>query len=239
MESTTTDSLFGGAIRMNQYVTGYRYSIDPVLLAHFIRPGVSDRVTDLGTGSGIIPVILAFRYPGLSIWGIEIQKRLADLAWENIRENKLSHAVTIINGDMTRPSGLPEPGHMDYVVSNPPYVPFQAGRLNPSSEKAMARHELTITLQGLVQAAVVLLKKEGRFALIFPRNRLEELMAHLKASGLEPQRLRNVHPLAQGPPKLVLVEAVKDGRPDLTVEPPLFIYQSQDTYSDEVKMMFR
>ena len=237
MDDHTIDILFGGAIRMTQKKDGYRYSIDPVLLSHFAHPGFHDRVIDLGTGSGIIPAILSHRHPGLCITGIEIQPSLSALARKNIKDNNLDKQVTIICGDMTESLEIPNDS-ADLVLSNPPYTRYQAGRLNPNNEKAIARHEINIRLHELVFTASGMLKKGGRFALIFPQNRLVDLLVQLRNHGLEPRRLRMVHPMNGGPAKRVLVDAVKGGNPDLGVEPPLVIFQSRGIYSDEVKNMF-
>ncbi|MBU1169792.1 MAG: methyltransferase [Proteobacteria bacterium] len=224
---------------MKQYLSGYRYTIDPVLLAHFVRPGSKDRVMDLGTGAGIIPAILSHRYPGLTICGIEIQARLAKLALSNIQENDLAHGVSIICGDMTQPSVFPTSGDMDFVLSNPPYIPHRAGRLNPSDEKAIARHEVKITLRQLILTAVSLLKDKGHFAVIYPQNRLVDLLIEMRAAGLEPRTLQMVQPHSGGTVKRVLVESVKGGKPDLTILKTLSIYQRPGIYSDEIKDMFR
>lgn len=238
MDSVSTEDLFEGTLRMKQPRAGYRYTIDPVLVAHFVRPTSHARIMDLGTGSGIIPLILCHRYPNASIWGIEIQGRLADLAKCNVSENGLEHRITIVCGDMTRRSVLPKSGSMDMVLSNPPYIPCRAGRLNPDKEKAIARHEIHVTLAQVISTAWYLLKESGRFALILPSNRLDELIMTLEAQGFTPQTLRLVHPLPGSFAKRVLVESLKGNGAGLETLPPLTIFTQPGIYSVEVKNMF-
>ena len=237
-DACTTESLFQGAMRIRQYKQGYRYAIDPVLLAHFVRPADDHSVIDLGTGSGIIPLILAHRFPGIMITGIEIQKSLADLAKENILINGLNDRVTIIHSDMSELMGSIPGTQADLVLSNPPFIRKKAGRINPLSEKALARHEIAITLPRLIRTASDLLKRGGRFAVIYPHNRLADLVSGLENERFQPIRLRMVHPLSGGPARRVLVESVKDGCGSLVVGPPLEIFTDRGVYSDEVSSMF-
>lgn len=238
MASTTQEKLFGDTYIIRQPRTGYRYTIDSLLLAHFISPEPGQSLVDLGTGSGIIPILLLHRYPTLSVWGVEIQDRLADLAHQNIRDNGLEPSVTILHGDLTRPGDLPLPANLDWVVSNPPYTALPAGRLNPASEKAIARHEVHMTLEQLIRTAAEILTINGRFALIYPVSRLAELLGLLSRSGLAPRTLRMVHPLSRRPARRVLVEAVKGNETPVTLRPPLILQDPAGHPSDEVKRMF-
>jgi tRNA1Val (adenine37-N6)-methyltransferase len=238
MNTYTTDSLFDGALTIRQRRNGYRFTIDPVLLAHFVRPGTFDNVVDLGTGSGIIPLILSYRHPDLSITGLEIQESLSELAKKNVRTNGLSSRITILHGDMTDPklrSSLP---HTDLVVANPPYVRHSSGRINPNHEKSLARHEITVSLPQIIRVASDFLVDQGCFSLIFPHDRLTELLFSLNGGGFKPVRIRMVHPKKEGPPKRVLVEAVKFGKKETVIEPPLYIFDVHGIYSDEVAAMF-
>jgi tRNA1Val (adenine37-N6)-methyltransferase len=182
-------------------------------------------------------MILAHRHPEITLAGIEIQPALAGTAMENILENRLENRVSIISGD-----ALDLPGRdftlQDLVLSNPPFTPYGKGRINPSDEKAIARHEIRMTLEALVTTAASLLTNIGRFAVIYPESRCGELLACLERHGLPPVRLRRIHPLAGGPAKRVLVEAAKGVRSSLTVEPSLAIYSEKGIFSDEVKNMF-
>ncbi len=236
--TVTVESLFEGEILIRQSTGGYRFTIDPVLLAHFVKPLPGDRVVDLGTGSGIMPLILAFRHPHITLAAVEIQKGLADLAAENIGLNGFSKRIALFHGDMTDPELRSSLGTATHVISNPPYTRYKSGRVNPYKEKALARHEITITLSALIETASSLLESGGFFDLIYPRERLDELFESLRCGGFAPVRLRLVHPLKGGPARRVLVESVKGKKGGLRTEPPLFIFLTHDVYSDEVAKMF-
>ncbi|MFA6011872.1 MAG: methyltransferase [Desulfobacteraceae bacterium] len=238
MDTYTTENLFEGALTIRQKRKGYRFTIDPVLLAHFVRPGANDKVVDLGTGSGIIPLILSHRYSELTVTGLEIQESLAELAKENISVNGLSNKITLIHCDMTDPKVLSRLAQTNLVVANPPYTRHIAGRINPIQEKALARHEITITLPQLILTASDILEPGGCFALIFPHDRLSELLLVLGDENFEPNRMRVVHPKKDGPPRRVLIESVKCGIKGCVIEPPLFIFEDHGVYSDEVAGMF-
>jgi tRNA1Val (adenine37-N6)-methyltransferase len=225
MDDVTWDELFGGVLRIKQKKKGYRYSIDPVLLCHFITPGPYDRIIDLGTGSGIIPVVLSHRYPGTTITGVEIQKSLADIALQNTEINGLEKKIRIICDDMRNIVDTCEPA--DLVVSNPPYMKSGSGRLNPDHEKAIARHEITITLPDLIRTAEAILKPSGRLALILPWERISDLERVLECYGLSLARIRRVHPFTDSPPIRVLAESAKNSPTGLTEEPPLVIYTAK------------
>jgi tRNA1Val (adenine37-N6)-methyltransferase len=235
----TEDILFNGAITVKQKTDGYRFTIDPVLLAHFVKPETHDRIIDMGTGTGIIPLVLSYRHPFISVTGLELQEDLEELARKNVEANGLSGKIRIFKGDMNDPGIRKSAGLHDLAVSNPPYIPLHSGRLNPIREKALARHEITVNLAGLVETAAELLKPLGRFAMIFPQNRKDELLSHLSAGGFSPARLRSVKTLKHGPVKRILVESVKGGNTTPSMEPALVIFEKQGQYSTEVAAMFR
>ena len=146
MGSVTTDTFFNGRVRVNQNQSGYRFSLDAVLLAYHVKPRPNDKVIDLGTGCGIIPVILAHRHHDITLYGIEVQKTLADVAVLNARENGMPDRITIIEKDLKIMEPKMGSGPVDIVVSNPPYRRVSSGRINPDPHRAMARHELSATL---------------------------------------------------------------------------------------------
>ena len=161
MDEVTRDSFFDGRIRLAQPRRGYRYSIDAVILANGVNPKPGQTLVDLGTGCGIIPLILAFRCPAIRIWGIELQASLAAVAEENIRENHLASTVTIVCADMraVAPESIGAP--VDIVVSNPPYRRGRSGRINPDEQRALARHEIAVTLPDLTRISRRLLRNRG------------------------------------------------------------------------------
>lgn len=236
----TDDALFDGEVVIRQRKNGYRFTVDPVILAHFVSPPTpGSRVLDLGTGCGIIPLILDYRFPGLDITGIEIQSALSAIAADNIRRNRLNGSISVYNEDMTATSDCIEPVSFDMVLSNPPYTKEGAGRLNPESEKAIARHEIHVRLGQVVETAARFLKTGAVFYTICPVNRLEELLEVMRRHRLFPDRIRKVVTIAGKPPIRVLVSAVKD---DVTVElihhEYLTIYGESETYSPEMEKMF-
>jgi tRNA1Val (adenine37-N6)-methyltransferase len=218
---------------------GYRFSLDAVLLAGLttIRPG--ERVIDLGTGCGIILLLLACRFSDCTLTGVEFQSTLARLAEKNVRLNELTERVRIIQADVrTLPPHFP-PGSFEVVLSNPPYRPLASGRLNPITEKAIARHELSGSLKTVAEAAHYLLAHGGRFYLIYPAWRLVTLCWTLRNHGLEPKTLRLVHSWDGEPASLVWAEARKGGGEELQILPPLIIYHPNGQYTPELEALFQ
>ncbi len=238
MDDYTSDSLFDGALTLRQPRNGYRFTVDSVLLAHFSSHPTGETVVDLGTGSGIIPLILAYRFPDLTVTGVEIQPGLAALAKKNATINGLDMRIHIIHDDLNRLTTDDFKVQPGCVMSNPPYIPQKNGRLNPMREKALARHEITVDLSRLVSKASELLTPDGRFSVIYPFNRLDELLTELADHGFGPERIRMVHPIKAGPPTRILVESIKGRISCPNVEKPLIIFKSHGIYSDEVEKMY-
>ncbi len=237
LDTLTHDSILGGKIQVFQEKDGYRFSLDAVLLPHFVECAPESVIVDLGSGAGVIPLILATLNPTSTIYGLEVQDSLARLAKHNVEENKMGDRVTIVQHDLRN---LPVPGcpkKVDWVVSNPPYRRLGSGRVNPQSQKAVARHEIMANLNDVIQAASRLLDRGGRFAVVYPSTRLADLIHGLKEHGLEPKRMRLVHSNTSSPARLVLVEAIKGGGAQLTVEKPLYIYKDNNAYTREVQDM--
>ncbi len=238
MPDTTSDSFFNGRLRVSQGRTGYRFSIDAVLLAHFVDPGANQHVMDLGTGCGIIPLILAFRHPTIHCTGVEIQGELANLAADNVSENHLSQRIRIVNADVKT---LPGPGDgpaADLVVCNPPYRRKHSGRVNPNHQKALARHEIRGALSDFVTCARRLLPVSGQFAAIYPAERLVDLLGQMRSADIEPKCIQPVHSFADATAKRVLVSGTRGGRPGAVVQPPLVIYREAGQYTAAVAAMF-
>jgi tRNA1Val (adenine37-N6)-methyltransferase len=235
----TTDTFFNGRIIVRQEQRGYRYSIDAVILAYYAGSGAGERVLDLGTGCGIIPLILAFRDSRIQIYGIEVQASLAKLAMENVEVNRMSRRVTILNEDMKLLRPEMTGGPVDLVVVNPPFYRADTGRVNSNPQRAVARHELMTTLFDVSTAASRMLQKGGRFLAIYTAERLCDMIAALRDASIEPKQLRMIQSgenLAAG---LVLVEGLKGGGPGVKIPPPLIIYDSKGQYTEEVSRMFQ
>ena len=238
MESLTTDSLFNGSIRVKQHRSGYRFSLDAVLLAQHAMPNPDDTVLDLGTGCGIIPLILAYRHPKIKIFGVEVQKELADIATLNIAENGMEDRIAIHCRDLKRLKHDMTCGPVDLVVTNPPYRKVESGRLNPDQQRAVAKHEIKATLFDVVETARRMLRTSGRFAIIYPAERMADIIIQMRSAGIEPKYIRMIHSSRQRNAKRILVEGKKGGHHGLKIGPPLIIYRKKSVYSDEVQAMF-
>ena len=239
MNAYTTDTFFDGKIRINQNRTGYRFSIDAVLLAHFADPWSMDKVLDLGTGCGIIPLILAYRQPNIAIYGVEVQTELAELAVSNVRENQLEDRITVFCTDMKLLRTAMTAGPADLVVCNPPFRRQGSGRINPDAQRAVARHEIKANLGDIIQASHRMLRTGGRLVLIYTAGRLTDILSRMRTDGIEPKFIRMIHSRQDTEAALILIEGVKGGRPDLKIAPPLIIYDKKNDYTDEVGSMFR
>jgi tRNA1Val (adenine37-N6)-methyltransferase len=220
----TTESLFGGRLTCRQHLNGYRFSQDPVLLAHCFTPSPDEHILDLGTGCGIIALILAYRWPGVSVTALELQSGLAELARGNVDRNDFGGRVRVVAGDLRQIERVFQSASFERVVCNPPYHQVGAARPNPDPEQAIARHEVMADLEDIVKAVAWLLVEGGRADFIYPADRVAELQDVLKANGCAPVSLREVYSYPDGPCRLVLLEAVKEGGgSDLEILPPFYV----------------
>ena len=234
----TFDAFFNGRIRVAQDRSGYRFSIDAVLLAHHAAPRNNDRILDLGTGCGIIPLILVFRHPGLRAYGVEIQESLAKNARDNVKKNDMEGRIQIFCMDMRLLNTGITGGAVDLVVTNPPYRKARTGRVNLDNQRAIARHEIAVTLQEVVDTGQRMLRPKGRFVTVVPAERVTDILFLMGTRGLEPKRLRMVHSRIDTEAKLAIVEGVKGARKGVKVESPLILYHSDSTYTEAVSKMF-
>lgn len=239
MEDETPDVPGRWRLAFHQNPRGYRFALDAFLLADFVPARTTGPLIELGTGCGIVACLLARRFAGSSVVGLELQASLAVVAQRNVMHNGLARQVSIVQGDMRESVSCLTASSTATVVCNPPYRPVGRGRLNPHSEKAIARHEVAVTLCQVVQAACRLLKRRGRLALVYHPSRLAELCSSLEAADLTPRRLRFVHPDSHGAATMVLVEALRDGRDELEVLPPLIVYRETNVYSAEMQAIFQ
>lgn len=222
----TLDTFFDGSLQVLQGKRGYRFSVDAVLLSQFIKIRKDEKVIDLGTGCGILPLLLSQTTKAHSFVGVEIQKRLAELARKNVVLNHLEHRISILRKDLRKLRESFPPGSFHVVLSNPPYRKYRTGRVNPSVEKAIARHEIKGTLQDSISIASYLLPPKGRCYVIFPALRTVDLLVVLRNEKLEPKRLQFVYPRIGEDAKFILVESIKNSGVELKIMDPLILHES-------------
>jgi len=213
------DAFMDGRLSLIQSKDGYRFSIDAVLLAEFVTIKQGDVIVDLGTGCGVIPLILLLtKWVGYA-FGLEIQEELASQAARNVHLNGFDDQMGIVLGDIKNP---PIPAESaDVVICNPPYRQIKSGRINPDPRRAIARHEIMAGIDDILVATRSILRKRGRFALIYSSTRLADILARMRRFGLEAKKLQIIYPDLNSGAKLVLVEAILGGRPGLKIGPPI------------------
>ncbi|MGI6685384.1 MAG: tRNA1(Val) (adenine(37)-N6)-methyltransferase [Bacillota bacterium] len=233
------DDLLWRNLKIIQNPDWFCFSLDAVLLSAFatLRPG--DLVVDLGTGTGVIPILLNARYKKTNICGLEIKPEVAEMAQRSVILNGLTDHIVIRVGDIKSAAEMLGKGRYDLVVSNPPYALVGSGKISFSSIKAAARSEILCTLEDVVREASLLLNSEGRFALVHRPTRLADIISLMRNYRLEPKRMRLVYPGPEKEPNLVLIEGIKNGKRDVQVLPPLFVYQKTGVHSEEMKAIFQ
>jgi tRNA1Val (adenine37-N6)-methyltransferase len=216
----------------------FRYGIDAVLLSGYAKVKPGERVLDLGTGTGILPILLAAKTPGRSFTGLEIQKESADMARRSVALNHLNDRISIVQGDIREAVSIFGAASFDVAVSNPPYMIGRHGLTNPDPAVAIARHEILCSFRDIAEQTSRILTDRGRFYLIHRPFRLAEIMCTLKEYRLEPKRMRLVYPFADKEPNMVLLEACKNGNPRIRVEKPLIVYERTGVYTREIREIY-
>jgi len=239
MDAITADTFFDKRLLVRQFRDGYRFSIDAVILAGHICPRAGETILELGAGCGIVSLMVAFRHAAAVLTGVEIQPELAGLARANALANGLQARVRFLGRDMKTLAPPHLPGPFDWVVSNPPYRKTTSGRLNPQLQRAIARHEITVSLTDVISAARRWLRTGGRFVTVYTAERMAEALSRMQASGIEPKYCRMIHSTGTSAAKLVLIEAHRGARPGLIVAPPLVIYKENGDYTAEMESLFR
>ena len=210
------------------------FGMDAVLLSGFARIRKGDHVLDMGTGTGIIPILLKSKTKGEHFTGLEIQEECADMATRSVQYNGLESAVDIVCGDIKEAAGIFGAASFDVVTSNPPYMIGAHGLQNPYMAKAIARHEVLCTLEDVVSQASKVLKDRGRFFMVHRPFRLAEIFSVLTRYKLEPKRMQLVYPYIDREPNMVLIEALKGGNSRITVEKPLIVYEKPGVYTKDI-----
>ena len=232
------DDLQLGGIGIFQDKRQFCFGVDAVLLADFCRVRPKEKVLDLCTGNGIIPILLSAKTKASQIMGIELSARNCQLFQKSIEKNKLEERCRVYQGDIKEIRSLVSCGSFDAVTCNPPYMEADSGLLNVADEVTWARHEVMCTLSDVLDAACWSVKSGGRICMIHRPHRLEDLMTGMRERKLEPKRLRPVYPKPGEKATMILVEALKDGKPGLDLLPPLFIYDESGKDSPEIDEIY-
>ena len=237
-ENERIDDLERNGYRIIQDNERFCFGMDAVLLSGFARVKDGAHVLDLGTGTGIIPILLEAKTNAAHLTGLEIQDDSADMARRSVRLNGLEGKIDIVTGDIKEAGSLFDAASFDVVTCNPPYMTDKHGLTNPSDAKAIARHEILCTLEDVVAQTAKLLRPGGNFYMVHRPFRLAEIIVLLRTYKLEPKRMQLVYPYADKEPNMVLLEANRGGKPRVTVEKPLIIFKEPGVYMPEIRDIY-
>ncbi len=233
-ENERIDDLQRNGYRIIQDSDRFCFGMDAVLLSGFATAKKGDKVLDLGTGTGIIPILMEAKTEAEHLTGLEIQPESADMALRSVALNDLQDKISIVTGDIKEAKNLFPKASFQVITSNPPYMIGQHGLVNPHGEKAIARHEILCTLEDVVENAAALLVPGGHFYMVHRPFRLAEIMVVLTKYHLEPKRMQLVYPYIDKEPNMVLIEAVRGGKSRMQVEKPLIVYEKPGVYTKEI-----
>ena len=214
------------------------FGMDAVLLSSFAKVKRGERALDLGTGTGILPILLEAKNEGSSYVGLEIQEESADMARRSVLHNKLEQKIEIVTGDIKEASTIFGAASFHVITTNPPYMIGEHGLKNANEAMYIARHEALCTLDDILRESARLLKPKGRFYMVHRPFRLAEILGKMSFYGIEPKRMRLVHPYVDKEPNMVLVEGLRGGKPRMTVEKPLIVYQKTGEYTEELLKIY-
>lgn len=240
-ENERIDDLQYKGLKIIQDNTGFCFGIDSVILSDFaknIKKG--SNVVDLGTGTGILGILLCGKTELNTVTGIEIQEEVADMAKRSIKLNNLENKFKIINSDIKNifEEKILEKNKYDVVIMNPPYKEMGRGMINGDEKKLISRHEIKATLSDFIETASGLLKDKGELYIVHKPERLVDIMEEMRENKLEPKNLKIVHPRSDSEPSLILIKAVKGGKKFLKIEPPLYIYNENGDYTKDIKNIY-
>lgn len=232
------DDLYRNGYMIIQNPDKFCFGIDAVLLAGFAKVNKDEVALDLGTGTGIIPILLEAKTDGDQFVGLEIQKAMAEMAQRSVKYNFLDHKIYIQQGDLKEIDTIFKPDSFDVVTSNPPYISQGAGKLNDVSAKAIAKHEIRCKLKDVIWAAARMLRMGGRFYMVHRVHRIPDIICLAREYSMEVKNMRLVHSYVDSEPNLVLVEMVKGGKPGLKILKPLVVYTEDNKYTQEVNDIY-
>lgn len=237
-ETERIDELQRNGYRIIQDPGRFCFGMDAVLLSGFARAKEGDRVLDLGTGTGIIPILMEAKTKASRFFALEIQEESADMARRSVALNGLEKKIQVVTGDIKEAEKYFNASSFDVITCNPPYMIGKHGLVNPDAPKAIARHEILCTLEDVIRQAAFLLKPGGSFYLVHRPFRLAEILSLLVTAKLEPKRMRLVYPYMDKEPNMVLLQAVRGGKSRMTVEKPLIIFEKPGVYTKEIHEVY-
>lgn len=237
-ENERIDDLQRNGYQIIQNPDKFCFGMDAVLLSGFARAKEGSSVLDMGTGTGIIPILMAARTKAAHLTGLEIQEESADMSRRSVALNGLEEKIRIVTGDIKEAESLFDAASFDVITCNPPYMIGRHGLVNPADAKAIARHEILCTLEDVIRQTAGLLKPGGNFFMVHRPFRLVEIMVLLRQYKLEPKRMQLVYPFVDKEPNMVLIEANRGGKPRIKVEKPLIIYKEPGIYMPEIYELY-
>lgn len=237
-ENERIDDLQLNGLRIIQNPDGFCFGIDAVLLSNFAKVKKNEVVVDLGTGTGVIPILLSGKTKASKLYGVEVQDEVADMARRSIDLNNLGEKIEIIEDNLKNALKYLEKGKIDVVVTNPPYFSSGDALVNPASYKAISRHEILCNLDDIISVSSDLLKHGGCLYMVHRPHRLVDILCSLRKYRLEPKEIRFVHPKRSKRPNIMLIKAVKFGNPELKFLDPLVVYEDDGTYTDEIYKIY-
>lgn len=233
-ENEKIEDLQCKGLKIIQNKKWFCFGMDAVLLTNYCDIKNKSTIVDLGTGTGIIPILLSGKKNYSKAYAIEIQEEVAEMAKRSVMLNDLQDKIEVLNIDLKDVLNYLQPNSFDVVISNPPYKLTNSGIVNPSDKKAISRHEIMCSLEDVISKAASLLKQYGRFYMVHRPDRLADIMCLLRKYRLEPKQIRFVHPRAAEKPNMILIRASKNGNPELKFDPPLYIYDENGKYTKDV-----
>jgi tRNA1Val (adenine37-N6)-methyltransferase len=238
MEDETIDDLQLKGLNLIQKKDGFKFGIDAVLLSDFACVKTKHRVIDLCTGTGIVPFLIYGKYSPQSVYGLEIQEDMIDMAKRSVKLNSLEEKVFFLNEDLKNIEYLKKLEKFDVVTVNPPYKLNSAGILNPNDKLAIARHEILCNLEDVISASRVLMKDNGRMFMVHRPERLADIFTLMRKYKIEPKRVKMIHPKIGKAPNIVLVEGQRDGGAYLKWDAPLYVYDENGKYTKEIDLIY-
>ena len=238
-ENEKIEDLQCRGLKIIQNKKWFCFGMDAVLLTNYCDIKNNSTVVDLGTGTGIIPILLSGKRNYSKVYGLEIQPEVSEMAKRSVKLNDLQGKIEILNIDLKNALDYLEANSFDAVISNPPYKLYNSGIINPEDKKAISRHEIKSTLEDVISTASQLLKQYGRFYMVHRPDRLADIMCLLRKYRLEPKQIRFVHPRAAAKPNMILIRASKNGNPELKFDPPLYIYDDDGNYTKDVYEIYQ